>query len=58
MWSAGVQGAAALTIQGSADLLPAKPGATRREYDRLEFKLTSGQIICEGVIVAPPKRWK
>lgn len=60
MWNADVQGAghAALTIQGRADLLPVKPGATRREYDRLEFKLVAGQIVCEGVAVDPPKRRK
>jgi hypothetical protein len=60
MWSADVQGAghAALTIQGHADLLPVKPGATRREYDRLEFKLVAGQIVCEGIAVDPPKRRK
>jgi hypothetical protein len=60
MWNADIQGAghAALTIQGRADLLPAKPGATRREYDRLEFKLIAGQIVCEDVAVDPPKRRK
>jgi hypothetical protein len=60
MWNADVQGAghAALTIQGRADLLPVKPGATRREYDRLEFKLVAGQIVCEGIAVDPPKRRK
>jgi hypothetical protein len=52
MWNAGH---AALNIQGRADLLPLKPGETRREYDRLEFKLIAGQIVCEGVIVDPPK---
>lgn len=60
MWNPDVQGAgqAALTIQGRADLLPVKPGATRREYDRLEFKLIAGQIVCEGVVVDPPTRRK
>ena len=60
MWNGDLQGAghAALTIQGRADLLPVKPGATRREYDRLEFKLVAGQIVCEGVAVDPPKRRK
>ena len=52
MWNAGP---AVLNIQGSADLLPLKPGETRREYDRLEFKLIAGQIVCEGVAVDPPK---
>ena len=60
MWNPNVGGAghAALNIQGHADLLPVKPGATRREYDRLEFKLIAGQIFCEGVVIDPPKRWK
>lgn len=60
MWNPNVGGAghASLNIQGSADLLPVKPGATRREYDRLEFKLIAGQIMCEGIVVEPPKRWK
>jgi hypothetical protein len=60
MWNPDVQGAgqAALTIQGRADLLPVKPGATRREYDRLEFKLIAGQVVCEGVAVDPPARRK
>jgi hypothetical protein len=50
MWA----GLGALNIQGSAELLPLKPGATRREYDRLEFRLIAGDIVCEGVIVDPP----
>jgi hypothetical protein len=60
MWNPNIQAAghATLNIQGRADLLPAKPGATRREYDRLEFKLMAGQIACEGVVVDPPKRAK
>lgn len=57
MWNPRFHGAgqAALNIQGRADLLPMRPGETRREYDRLEFKLIAGQIICEGVVVDPPK---
>ena len=51
MWA----GQGALNIQGSAELLPAKPGGTRREYDRLEFRLIAGDIVCEGIVVDPPK---
>jgi len=36
-------------------LLPAQPGGTRREYDRLEFRTIAGNIVCEGVVVDPPK---
>jgi hypothetical protein len=50
MWA----GLGALNIQGSAQLLPLQPGATRREYDRLEFRLIAGDIVCEGVVVDPP----
>ena len=51
MWA----GQGALNIQGSAELLPLKPGGTRREYDRLEFRMITGDIVCEGVVVDPPK---
>jgi hypothetical protein len=51
MWA----GQGALNIQGSAELLPAEPGRTRREYDRLEFRTIAGNIVCEGVVVDPPK---
>jgi hypothetical protein len=54
MWA----GLGALNIQGSAELLPLKPGATRREYDRLEFRLIAGDIVCEGVLVDPPSHRK
>jgi hypothetical protein len=54
MWA----GQGALYIQGSAELLPLQPGATSREYDRLEFKLIAGDIVCEGIVVDPPKRRK
>ena len=54
MWA----GQGALNIQGSAELLPAKPGGTRREYDRLEFRMIAGDIVCEGVVVDPSKDWK
>jgi len=50
MWA----GLGALNIQGSAELLPLQPGATRREYDRLEFRLIAGDIVCEGVVVYSP----
>jgi hypothetical protein len=26
-----------------------------RRYDKLEFRLLGGQIVCEGVVVDPPK---
>jgi hypothetical protein len=51
MWA----GQGALNIQGSAELLPAKPGETRREYDRLEFRMIAGDIVCEGVVVDPSR---
>jgi hypothetical protein len=50
MWA----GLGALNIQGSAELLPLQPGAARREYDRLEFRLIAGDIVCEGVVVDSP----
>jgi hypothetical protein len=57
MWSARVHGAGdgPLNIQGSVELLPPKPGETVRRYDKLEFRLLGGQIVCEGVVVDPPK---
>jgi hypothetical protein len=66
MWNPDHHGAghAALNIQGRAELLPPKPGETMPGYDTLEFKIVRShvdgrainQIICEGVIVDPPKR--
>jgi hypothetical protein len=66
MWNPNVHGAghAALNIQGRIELLPPKPGETLPGYDTLEFKMVrscvNGQevnhIICEGVVVDPPKR--
>jgi hypothetical protein len=66
MWNLDVHGAghAALNIQGRVELLPAKPGETLPRYDKLEFKMArscvDGQevihIVCEGVVVDPPKR--
>jgi len=68
MWNPDVHGAghAALNIQGRAELLPVKPGETLPGYDTLEFKMVrsyvNGQalnhIVCEGVVVDPPKRRK
>jgi hypothetical protein len=58
-------GDAALNIQGRSKLLPPKPGETLPRYDTLEFKVrrnVKGQevnrIVCEGVVVDPPKRRK
>lgn len=55
MWNARVHGTGApLNIQGSVELLPPNPGETVRRYDKLQFRLLGGQIVCEGVIVDPP----
>jgi hypothetical protein len=66
MWNPNFHGAghAALNIQGRSELLPPKPGETLPRYDTLEFKVVrsdvNGQaveiIVCEGVVVDPPKR--
>lgn len=58
MWNPNVHGAghAALNIQGRSDLLPVKPGGTTPGYDKLEFRLIGDSIVCEGVVVDPPKR--
>ena len=66
MWNPDLHGAgqAALNVQGRTELLPPKPGETLPEYDTLEFKIVrscvNGQevdhIVCEGVVVEPPKR--
>jgi|GEM_PF-1701541 hypothetical protein len=68
MWNPDVHGAgqAALNIQGRVGLLPVKPGEMLPRYDKLEFKMVrsyvNGQavncIVCEGVVVDPPKRRK
>ncbi len=57
MWNPDVHGAgqAALNIQGRTDLLPVKPGGTLPGYDKLEFRLIGGSIVCEGVVVDPPR---
>ena len=65
MWDPDFHGAghAALNIQGRSKLLSPKPGETLPRYDTLEFKVrcnVNGQkvnrIVCEGVVVDPPKR--
>jgi hypothetical protein len=68
MWNPDVHGTgqAALNIQGRVELLPVKPGEMLPRYDKLEFKMVrsylNGQavncIVCEGVVVDPPKRRK
>ena len=57
MWNPNVHGAgqAALNIQGRVELLPPSPGGTPPRYDRLAFDLICSQIVCEGVVVGPPK---
>jgi hypothetical protein len=65
MWNPDVHGAghAALKIQGRTELLPPKSGETLPGYDTLEFKMvrscvdgqTANLIVCEGVVVDPPK---
>lgn len=56
MWNPRLHGAgdATLNIQGSVGLLPPAPGETMPRYDKLEFKMLGGQIVCEGVIVETP----
>jgi len=58
MWDSDFHGAghAALGIQGRSKLLPPEPDETLPRYDRLEFKLVDGRIVCEGVEVDPPQR--
>jgi plasmid maintenance system antidote protein VapI len=66
LWNPRLHGAghAALNIQGQIKLLPPNPGQKLPRYDTLEFKMVrsnvNGQavdcIVCEGVIVDPPKR--
>jgi hypothetical protein len=57
MWSSDLHGSgkATLKIQGQAELLPAAPGERSRAYDKLEFRLIEGRIVCEGVVIGPPK---
>ncbi len=56
MWNPRLHGTgeATLNIQGSIGLLPPAPGDTMPRYDKLEFKMLGGQIVCEGVIVEAP----
>lgn len=56
MWNPRLHGTgeAALNIQGSVGLLPPAPGETMPRYDKLEFKMLGGQIVCEDVIVETP----
>ncbi|WP_370141641.1 hypothetical protein [Bradyrhizobium yuanmingense] len=56
MWNPRLHGngEAALNIQGSIGLLPPAPGETMPRYDKLEFRMLGGQIVCEGVIVEAP----
>ena len=58
MWNPRLHGngEATLNIQGSVGLLAPEPGETMPRYDRLEFKMLGGQIVCEGVIVEAPAR--
>ncbi len=56
MWRGS--GQSTLCIQGSAALLPPKPGETMPQYDRLEFRLVDGLIVCEGYVVDPPEPLK
>jgi hypothetical protein len=53
MWNPNAHGAghAALNIQGRVELLPVKHGERLPGYDKLEFKLVGGSIVCEGIIV-------
>lgn len=56
MWNPRLHGTgeATLNIQGSIGLLPPAPGETMPRYDKLEFRILGGQIVCEGVIVEAP----
>lgn len=56
MWNPRLHGTgeSTLNIQGRIGLLPPEPGETMPRYDKLEFKMLGGQIVCEGVIVEAP----
>lgn len=56
MWRGA--GQSTLCIQGSVALLPPKPGETMPQYDRLEFRLIDGRIVCEGFVVEAPAALK
>jgi len=53
MWNPRIHGTGdvALSIQGRVELLAPAPGETLPRYDKLEFKVSDGQIVCEGVTV-------
>jgi hypothetical protein len=57
MWNPAVHGAGfvALNIQGRAELLPPRPSEILPRYDKLQFRLIESLIVCEGVVVNPPK---
>jgi hypothetical protein len=57
MWNPDFHGAghAALNIQGQSKLLPPKSGETLPRFDKLEFELIAGRIVCEDVVVDPPR---
>ena len=56
MWNPRIYGTgdATLNIQGRSGLLPPAAGETMPRYDRLEFRMLGGRIVCEGVIVEAP----
>lgn len=56
MWNPRLHGTgdATLNIQGRVGLLPPAPGETMPRYDKLEFRMLGGQIVCEGVIIEAP----
>ncbi|MCK1742847.1 hypothetical protein IVA80_18680 [Bradyrhizobium sp. 139] len=56
MWNPRLHGTgdATLNIQGRVELLPPASGETMPRYDKLEFRMLGGQIVCEGVIVEAP----
>jgi hypothetical protein len=56
MWNPRLHGTgeATLNIQGRVELLPPAPGETMPRYDKLEFRMLGGQVVCEGVIVEAP----
>jgi hypothetical protein len=49
------RGLAPLNIQGRHEMMPAEMGQPLPAYDNLEFKIVNGEILCEGVVVDPPK---
>jgi hypothetical protein len=57
LWNPNVHGTglAALNIQGNVELLPPRPGEMLPRYDKLEFMLIAGDIVCEGIVVDAPK---